>query len=76
MWGLEVCEEVGEHRGLGDKTALSDSLFSVAGGLPDSSIIFTATSSCTLQEVKFVFLLINTTQSKCILEHFRPRLWE
>lgn len=45
MWGLEVCEEVGEHRGLGDKTALSDSLFSVADGLPDSSIIFTATSS-------------------------------
>lgn len=23
MWGLEVCEEVGEHRGVGDKAALS-----------------------------------------------------
>lgn len=51
-----------EPRGLGDKTALSGGLLSVADDLPDSPIIFATTSSCSLQEVRLAFLFISAAQ--------------
>lgn len=51
-----------EPRGLGDKTALSGGLLSVADGLPDSRIIFDTTSSCSLREVRLAFLFMNAAQ--------------
>lgn len=47
VWGLEVHEEVSEHRRMGDETALSNGQFSVAGVLSDGLIVFTSTSSLT-----------------------------
>lgn len=56
MWGLEVREEVSEHRRMGDETALSNGQFSVAGVLSDGLIIFIPDSSWTLQEVRLASL--------------------
>lgn len=51
-----------EPRGLGDKTALSHGLVSVADGVPDSPIIFATTSSCALQEVRLAVLFISAAR--------------